>query len=62
MHATLEIVRSALPSEYHVVRETGDELNYARTDRGDSVYVTLQFAAASTAKTKVRLRIQSLPS
>jgi hypothetical protein len=51
-----------LPKEYRVVRETADELNYARTDRGDRVYLSIQFSPAAGGQTRVVLVLKSLPS
>ena len=39
-----------------------EELNYARPEHGDTLYLTIRLTAAGVSKTKVRLLLKSLPS
>jgi hypothetical protein len=57
---TLAIVRSLIPKEYQLVRDTVDEISYVHTDGGDSTYVTVQFSPAGT-KTHVALTVKTFP-
>jgi hypothetical protein len=59
---TLGAVKRAMPKEYHIVRETADMLDFARTESGDSVYVSVQFSPSAGGKTRVMLLVKSLPS
>lgn len=61
-NAAVEAVKAAFPKSYRLVREAPDELNYARTDGGDSVYVTVSFSTAPGGKTQARVLMKSLPS
>ena len=60
--AALNAVKAAFPKSYRLVRETPDELNYAHTDGGDSVYVTVSFIAAPGGKTQAKVSMKTLPS
>lgn len=60
--AALGAVKSTFPKSYKLVREAPDELNYARTDVGDSMYVTVQFSATPGGKTLAKVLVRSLPS
>jgi hypothetical protein len=62
IRTTLARTKRVLPQEYRLVRETADELNYARTDGGDSIYVSVQFSPVEAGKTWVGLMIKALPS
>ena len=60
--AALRAVKSGFPKSYNLVREESDELNYARTDNGDSVYVTVTFSTAPGGKTQAKVLMKLLPS
>ena len=58
----IQAVKNNFPKRYKLVRESPEELNYARTDGGDTVYATVSFVAAPNGKTQVKVLIKSLPS
>ena len=60
--ATSTRVRSALPRDYALVKVSPEQVDYARTSQGDSMYLTVVFEAKPGPRTLVRITWRSLPS